>query len=161
LFTFTGISFANCSFSLILLSPDTINTRIAFPEQPNSSSSHAYFPAAVCWKGPFRHSNPTSVGIYAFDCRIRTISKPDLTRCLKAFRRGVGTYRGGIAHDRHRCTAQRLHANFLCDDCFSCGGEHILRFGAYVPSFERGTHLHLDTYQGLQLLCRSLLLCRT
>jgi len=46
---------------------------------PALLSCLCYFPAAVCWKGPSKHLNPTSVEIYAFGRRTLTMSAPSPT----------------------------------------------------------------------------------
>jgi len=119
----------------------------AFPAHP-AISSHAHFPAAVGWKRPFQHLNPTSVDIYTFDRSAHAISKQNLTECSKAFRRGVGTYRGRIALDRHRCTGPCRHVNVLCEDRFGCGIEPMSLGPEFPPSRER-PHLYPDAGQEL------------
>lgn len=88
--------------------PDTVGARIASPSDMRLLLTSCSFPAGVGWKSPFQHLNPTSVEIYTFGHRIRAISRPSLSKRSRAPSGDTRTYRSGIAHDRHRCTAQRV-----------------------------------------------------
>ena len=72
----------------------------------------------------------------------------------------LDTYRGRIAHDRHRGTAQCRHVDVLCDNSFGCGDEHI-GLGLTSPLSREWPHLRLDINQESQLLRRSPLLRHT
>lgn len=120
----------------------------AFPAYP-AFSSHAYSPAAVGWKRPFQHLNPTSVDIYTFGRGVHAISGPSFTECPKAFSRGgIGTYRGRIALDRRRCTSTCRHVNVLCEDRFGYGIKRI-SLGLEFPPSREGPHLYPDARQEL------------
>src|SRR6266540_1428559 len=88
--------------------------------------------AAVGWKRPFQHLNPTSVEIWSWN----TISKPSITQHPKASR----THHSRIADDRHRCTAQSRRVNVLRDNCFGCWDEHI-GLGLTSPPLKDMPHL--------------------
>ena len=118
---------------------------------------HAYSPAAVGWKIPSQHLNPISVKIYTFGRPISTISKPCPTQHPKASKVEIRTYHGRIAHDRDRCTTQRLRTNIIDDDGSRRWDESVSQ--VVLPRLEReGYYPRPGTSRESRPLCRSLLI---